>query len=368
MNNDVCGLSVAGCRLRQQRFVELMRKNHIDRTLVADQRHVYYLSGYWSASYHRPLLLLNVDGSTHLVLPVAVDSTRVAADKVSLYESHRLGTLLDDQLAAAMEPLTNDLKQPGTMAADVPGLWPVVSMAFENALPLFWEIRRAKDADELALIRCAIRSCEAAYRRAAEVVRAGVREIDVFAEMQSAAVKELGEPIGELGNDFQAGTPGGPPRRRAIEQGELMPLDVGVSVRGYRCDLCRTFSVDRAPTVNQLKAAQLVKNALEFVEQGARIGSNCRELYESVAGQLDGINGWRFSHHLGHGIGLSPHEAPRLNPYWNDFLQVGDVFTVEPGLYHESLRGGVRIEHNYWMSEDGLVRLSEYPTTLVPPL
>jgi Xaa-Pro aminopeptidase len=240
----------------------------------------------------------------------------------------------------------------------------VVEIPFMNVSPIFLELRRAKDEDEIALIRAAIHSCEAAYAHAASIVRPGVREIDVFAEMQAAAVKELGEPIGELGNDFQAGSPGGPPRSRAIEAGELMPLDVSVSVRGYRCDLCRTVAVGGEPTPDQCEAVKLVEDALEYVEQNAHIGSSCRQLYEDVRKQLDGQHGWRFFHHLGHGIGLSPHEAPRLNPHWDDFLAVGDVFTVEPGLYDESLRAGVRIEHNYWMTPNGLHRLSSYPTSL----
>ena len=92
-------------------------------------------------------------------------------------------------------------------------------------------------------IRHAVRACEAGYARAAEILRPGIREIDVYAELQAAAIKELGERIGELGNDFQSGSPGGPPRNRPIEHGELMPLDVSVYVRRYSCDLCRTFAV-----------------------------------------------------------------------------------------------------------------------------
>ena len=177
-------------------------------------------------------------------------------------------------------------------------------------------------------------------------------------------MKELGEPIGELGNDFQAGTPGGPPRTRVIERGELMPLDVSVSVRGYRCDLCRTFAIGGEPSPEQLEAARLVERALRYVEENAHVVSSCRQLYEEVRQQLDGILRWQFFHHLGHGIGLSPHEAPRLNPHWNDFLEIGDIFTAEPGLYGEALRAGVRIEHNYWMSFKGLIRLPSYPTSL----
>ena len=360
---DVLGLTLAGCRARQVRLVTRLQHDRIDRLLVCDRRHVYYLSGYWGASHHTPLMVLTGDGFSHLVLPNETDASQLAADKVSIYESHRLGTLLDNQLGAALEPLEADLKGAGSIATDLPNLAPALATPTRNVSSVFLELRRAKDEDELMLIRCAIRACEAAYAHAASIVQPGIREIDVFAEMQAAAVKELGEPIGELGNDFQAGTPGGPPRARAIERGELMPLDVSVTVRGYRCDLCRTFAVGGEPTADQREAARLIENALEHVEQTAQIGSSCRQLYEDVRQQLDGKHGWQFFHHLGHGIGLSPHEAPRLNRHWDESLAIGDVFTVEPGLYGEALRAGVRIEQNYWMSPDGLCRLSNYPTS-----
>ncbi len=363
-STEIIGLTRDECRLRQRRLIEGLQRDGIDKILIADRRHVYYFSGYWGASHHVPLMILTKDGVSHLVLPIQVATEQLAAESVSLYESHHLGTLIDDEFGAALRPLETELQKPGVVATDLPGLAPILKSPIRQASPLILEVRRAKEKDEVALIRCAIRACEAAYARAAVFARPGIREIDVYAEMLSAAIKELGEPIGELGNDFQAGTPGGPPRKREIRRGELMPLDVSVSVRGYRCDLCRTFAIGGEPTRDQLEAAQLVENALRYVEDNARIGISCRQLFDDVSKQLDGRHGWQFFHHLGHGIGLSPHEAPRLNPFWDDYLKAGDVFTVEPGLYGESLRAGVRIEQNYWISPDGICRLSSYPTEL----
>jgi Xaa-Pro aminopeptidase len=79
---------------------------------------------------------------------------------------------------------------------------------------------------------------------------------------------------------------------------------------------------------------------------------------------LDGHHGWRFFHHLGHGIGLSSHEAPRLNPNWDESFQVGDVFTLEPGLYGDELQAGLRIEENYLLTAAGPEKLSSFPIAL----
>jgi Xaa-Pro dipeptidase len=360
-SSPVIGLTGEGCKSRQGRLVERLRTLGLPGALICDRRHVYYFSGYWAAYYYAPLLLIREDGAAHAVLPDAAGKAPVAADATCHYETHRLGTLVEDQFSAALREIAPRLSKLPTFGIDLPGLALNGRGDVQDISREVLALRRAKDPDEVQLIRQAVHACEAAYAHIAEILQPGLPEIDVYAEVHAAAVKALGEPIGELGNDFQSGTPGGPPRPRTIESGELMPLDVAVSVRGYRCDLCRTFVVGGQATSAQREAVSRVGEALEFVEHEISIGLSCRRLFDDVKRMLDGFNGWRFFHHLGHGTGLSPHEAPRLNPQWDDVFQPGDVFTVEPGLYHEELRGGVRLEQNYWLTTDGLTRLSSYP-------
>ena len=64
-------------------------------------------------------------------------------------------------------------------------------------------------------------------------------------------------------------------------------------------------------------------------------------------------------------MGLSAHEAPHLNPRWDDVFEAGDVFTVEPGLYAPSLRAGLRLENLYVLGPDGVENLIRTPLELV---
>ena len=71
-----------------------------------------------------------------------------------------------------------------------------------------------------------------------------------------------------------------------------------------------------------------------------------------------------FWHHLGHGIGHRGHEAPRIIPGTDDIFEEGDVITLEPGVYAQSLQGGIRIEDNYVVRAHGLENLFAYPHDL----
>jgi len=346
------------------RLRTLLRARGLDGALVVDPRHVHWLTGHWGRAVFSVLAFVPADGPVVLVTayPPAGD---VAADVTLTFEAARLATLVDDQPAAAFATLRPVLAPGAALGCDgpwLPGLLPGVTVYDLRGALL--ELRRAKDADELLLLRRGVAGCEAAFAAARLRVGSGITEVRLYAEMLAAAVEVVGEPIGEFGNDFQSGGGGGAPRARIPQPGELIPLDVSVVVRGYCSDLCRTLIVAAEPTAAQHEAHRLILGVLREIETMIRPGVTCRSVYARALERLDGRNGWSFPHHLGHGVGLSQHEAPRLNPNWDDTFRVGDVFTVEPGLYGEDLAGGVRIEEEYVVTEDGVERLSNAPVGL----
>ena len=358
----VTGLTTTGCRARQQRLCHALQRQGLDAALLGDRRHVYYFTGFWQRSIYSPLALVESDGRVALTAPLE-PPTPTAADECLVYEADRLGTLIDDQWTAALDTLKSRLAKSPGLGTDLPcmatgdGRW-------NDLRPLLWRLRRHKDPDEVDLIRCAIAATDAAYAFAQTALRPGITEVELFAGMLATIAEAVGEPIGEIGNDFQIGSPGGLPRRRAAESGEVAVLDISVVVRGYTSDLCRSFVVGGEPSELQLVAHQRIGEVFRDVEAALCPGADCRSLFEMAAEKLKGYRGWTFGHHLGHGIGLSAHEAPRLNPHWTDALEVGDVFTLEPGLYGDDLRAGLRIEHDYYLSEAGLERLSQFPIEL----
>jgi Xaa-Pro aminopeptidase len=345
------------CRVRQKRLCDLLAAEGYDAALFVESRFVHCFAGHWCSSPAIAALLVEVNGPTTLAVPRAPKGG-VAADHLLVYESRRLGTLVEDPLEAALRPLEGRLARLARVAGDDRTSAARRPRAFARLGPALARCHRAKDPDELALLCRAVECAEAAFRAAREALEPGLDEVSLYALMLAAAVREAGEPIDDFGNDFQIGTPGGPPRRRAAQCGEVAILDVSVSFRGYRSDLCRSFVVGGQPSAGQMEAAARITETLRALEVMIAHERCCRRLDQFARARLDGFQNCAFPHHLGHGIGLFPHEAPRLNPYWNDHIETGDVFTLEPGLYAPTLNAGLRIENDYYLAPEGLVRLS----------
>lgn len=365
-------LSSEGCRSRQDRLRSRMAELEIDRALVVTPEHVQYLTGFRPHWLMHAAAVVDLEGDCVLVAPNAEPEFHVA-DRVEPFEAQWNATLRQEQREAIGEVLRHlEINHPvERWGAEYSACFPhaVTAMGGEPTADLdggLWEMRRCKDPDEVALIQKAIDCTDAMYRRAREIIHPGISEIEVFNELQAAAVREAGEALTGLGNDYQVNSPGGPARDGVIaEAGQLYILDLGPGYRGYFADNCRAFAVDGKPTDRQQEALESILSVFDLVKEMVRPGASAKALYERAKAHLDEADpSGSFWHHLGHGIGLYPHEAPHLNPAWDDTFQEGEVFTVEPGLYLDDLTAGIRIEENYLVTADGVRQLTDTPTEL----
>lgn len=227
------------------------------------------------------------------------------------------------------------------------------------------ELRRVKDAEELAAIEEASKLTDEVWRWALEQGLAGRRERDV-ARAAEARIRELGADP-----SFPAIVAAGPngalphaePGEREIGRGELVVFDMGAKLDGYCSDGTRTFATgdpgeeggEVYEVVCQAQAAAL--EAIRAGVKGEDPDSAARELIDAAG------YGEHFGHALGHGVGLEVHEGPRLSQRSDDLLAPGEVVTVEPGVYLPG-KLGVRIEDLVVVAEDGLRNLSSLPKEL----
>jgi Xaa-Pro aminopeptidase len=144
----------------------------------------------------------------------------------------------------------------------------------------------------------------------------------------------------------------------------MLILDFSVVIAGYRSDFTNTLVVGREPSPDQRRLFRLCTEALAAGERELRAGAACLTVYEAVrdAFAKEGV-AEHFPHHAGHGLGLSHPEAPYFVREAHETLFAGDVVTLEPGLYVPGV-GGIRIEHNYLITEQGHERLSNHVIAL----
>lgn len=369
MSTDPYAVDIEACRGRQRRLLAEMHSQSLDLVLLTRRDSVQWLTGAYVGPLFAPAAALTADGRVTLVLPSKRLSADVAADEVIGYEAQWHSTIRDEQRAASNEVLLATIvERPQQVGGEWSVLGPRLLAEFggnvANVESILFRLRRAKDPDELRMLSRANDANRAMYALAREIVEPRVNELDVYNQLHAAAVRELGEPLTYFGQDFQCNSRGGPPRDRQAEAGELYILDLGVGFRGYYSDNARTLCVGAQPTDEQQQAWESLCKVFALVESTVEPGVSCRQLFQDVQALLDEKQPWVFNHHLGHGLGLAPHEGPHLNPHWDDEFQPGDHFSVEPGLYHDDLRHGIRLEENYLVTPSGVERVTDYPLAL----
>jgi len=365
-------INVECCRARQRRLLAEMRSKDLDWIVVQKTEHVQWLTGPRFAWLVEAAAVLASDGRSTLVAPR--QEPVAAVDELLTYEASWYSTLRNDQRQACSEVLVKALAgkpKPRRIGIEGSTFGPYLAAQLGGEKtelvdiePDLYRLRRVKHADELARLKKAIAATGRMYAKAREIIEPGINELKVFSELQAAAVAEFGEMLTGTGNDYACGEKGGPPRDRAAQDGELYILDLGPAFRGYFADNCRAIAVNGRPTDLQQRAWRQLAGVFPIVERMVKPGASCRELLSAVQKHLDEYLPGNFNHHLGHGIGLFPHEAPHLNPNWDDTFQEGEVFTVEPGLYTPEMRAGIRLENDYLVTAEGVELLSDFPLEL----
>jgi Xaa-Pro dipeptidase len=366
-------LSGEGCRARQQRLLEAMAERRWELFVTSNYRTVYYCTGQLVAPDAPVAFLLWVDGRSALVAPAAdhalVDTARI----VPVYQMERGVPLPHQDAAAAVLDLVSSRPVARRVAVDrTSAISPCIDgLTGEDASSAVLALRRCKEPDEVDEIRFSLKLCAAAYDAARVVMRPGITELDVFLTMQNVIAQVAGAPVAFPG-DFAAGerslNGGGAATMRELQAGDLFPLDLFPAPALYFGDVCRTFCVGGRPAALQQEAFALACEALALGERLLKPGARGSDVYWKVKEFLDDrpVTKKSFGHHVGHGIGLHGHEAPRLVPLSEDVLKPGDVVTVEPGIYVAAHQGGIRVENNYLITETGCEKLFDYPLSLIP--
>lgn len=358
-----------GCRERRIRlWTELDPPPEGDYLLLSDPIHLAYLANFWVdpislGAGFSGYLLVRRDGFAKLLhdnrLPRSVQEAHVDERRVIAWYDGQSPGRGPRQLAVLPEVNPD---RGGLRIHDRPGD-PLAAQVTKTLA----HMRRQKDPDEIEALRRCMRAGAAGHAWARAHVRPGMTELDVYAGVSAACVKDAGMPVIVYGDFAVCPGPerrGGPPTDRVLANGDMLILDYSVVIQGYRSDFTNTLVVGIDPMAEQQRLYDLCTKAMAAGEAELRAGAACLTVYQAVRGVFEKAGlADAFPHHAGHGLGLTHPEAPFFVRHANETLFERDVMTLEPGLYVAGV-GGIRIEHNYLITATGFERLSDHVIAL----
>jgi Xaa-Pro aminopeptidase len=330
---------------RRRAVLRTLNERGLDCLLVTHAPNWYYLTGFTGESG----VLVVCGGGTTLVTD--------GRFTVQAKEEAR-GVRVELQQGALYGSLGEFLRKRGLRRAGFdPGQWTVSQLkamrktaggkcrAIE-ARGIVEQLRRKKDAQELAVMRRAAVLAGEVLEGALKLVRPGVRETEIAAEIEYQMKRR-----GARGPSFEtivaSGARGALPHARPtgkkLRKNELVVLDLGAILGHYCSDMTRTVYVGRAP--NRVRSwYRAVQDAQAAGVAAVKAGVTCGEVDAAAREVLkkSGLEAY-FVHSTGHGLGLEVHEEPRVAKGQTIRLEAGNVITIEPGVYVEGV-GGIRIE------------------------
>lgn len=322
-----------------------LKQRGLDCLLVTHPANWYYLTGFSGDS---GVLLVTNQGT------ILVTDGRFTAQAKE--ESH--GIQVELQKLALYGTVGEWLKQKGIQRAGYdPNQWTVSQLKALRkakgakcrdieASGMVECLRMKKDAQELAVMRKAAILAGEVLEGVLKLLRPGVRETDIGAEIEYQMKKR-----GASGASFEtivasgkrAALPHARPTSKRLKKNELVVLDLGAILGHYCSDITRTVYLGRA--------SQRIRDWYRAVQEAnlaavatVRAGVTCGEV-DAAARDVLRRNRLEahFVHSTGHGLGLEVHEPPRVGRGQAIRLEAGNVITIEPGVYVDGV-GGIRIE------------------------
>ena len=330
-----------------------MKENGLDGFIVTSKPNRYYLSGF-TGTYGQVLITLDsqyviADGRYFEQLKTQSPDFEVVDNQMRMNATlrrliadhgfHRLGIETDEMNVTEYLSLTTDFSTTQLIPTQD---W------IESQ-------RMIKDATEKATIQKAAAISDAAFKHILTYIQPGMTERQVANEIDSWGLRhgadaKAFETIVASGK--RSALPHGHASNKVIENNDMIILDFGFEKDSYFSDITRTIALGQVDT--ELKHVyEITQAAQKAAIAASKEGVPLRDIDKTARDAISAAGfGDNFLHGTGHGLGLTVHEYPLLNQDSTEKLQKHMAYTVEPGIYLEN-HGGVRIEDDVWLNDDG---------------
>lgn len=248
---------------------------------------------------------------------------------------------------------------------------------FLRAAVIQRELRGVKTAEEVKVIQQAIDITENAFRKILQFVKPGVWEYEIEAEILHSFLSQRASREGYgmiIASGDNARTLHYVFNNQQCQDGDLILMDFGAEYGGYNADLTRTIPVNGKFSKRQKEvynaclhlhkyAASILKPGITILDYHEKVGDEATKEFIKIGlitkadVKNEDANNRAYRKYLYHGIshhlGIDVHDlGPRVTP-----LKEGNVLTVEPGIYIEEEKIGIRIENNFWLTKKGNIDL-----------
>ena len=228
-------------------------------------------------------------------------------------------------------------------------------------------LRSVKTEIEVENIIKAQRIAEDAFNHILNFIKVGVTEKEIALELDFYMLRHGGEGLSFetiAVSGANSSMPHGVPSNKKIENGDFITMDFGTIINGYHSDMTRTVAVGFA-TDEMKNVYDTVLKAQQNCLDNIKAGISCKDGDEFARSVIRNAGlGQYFTHSTGHGVGVEIHEFPNLSPASDSVLQVGNIVTVEPGIYIPK-KFGVRIEDMALITENGCRNLTNAKKDLI---
>lgn len=352
-------MELTGVPRRIARAQELMSERDLDFLFVAPSSDMIYMfDGPSHASERLALVMIPRDGKPQVVAP-QLEYSRFA-DKADIAQIHTWPETA--QPVDLVAELLSGVDRPRVAVSDT--MWSVFLVRmleaipdaqWSSATPIIRELRMVKDESEIEKLRVAGAAADRAwdeFATTASIIGKTEREAAmILTELRRKHGLDV-TGIGICASGPNGANPHHSTGDRILQEGDAVVFDFGGTIDNYHADVTRTAHLGE-PSDEYRKVYEIVLRANRVALGEFRLGNTCQDVDRAARKVItDAGYGEYFIHRVGHGLGLDGHEEPYLVE-GNDLpLQVGMVFSDEPGVYLPG-KFGIRVEDAVAVRESG---------------
>lgn len=326
-----------------------------------------YLHGFSEGGHERFLTLaVSASGQVRMICPAlsAIQAGRVGIQDIRTWQDgedpivHFRELVADWNLGFGVLAVDGDL--PAHMLLPMQEAAPMAK--FVNGRTTLSKLMRVKSPEEMEVMRKAARIADEACLEIPRILKPGRTEQAVSQDLSAEMVKRGGTTKFCI---VAAGANGAEPHHLSddtvIREGDVVILDFGCDYMGYQSDITRVFACGKASDEAK-QVYDIVYRAHMAGRNHAKIGVTCESVDRATRDVIEQAGfGMYFVHRTGHGIGMEGHEEPNIVEGSRHKLELGNCFSVEPGIYLPG-RFGVRIENIVTVDDSGCVSFNDEPS------